>query len=164
MPKVITETSESGAVRARYIISSSSSSSSGSIGGGGGDGWRTEIVVRTCVLVLRGFFFSQILPSRSGLINMRGVCQSQACNKNILPLSFFFPFLFSGIHVGSLKFLFCVYLEPCIFISCAGFFSRAGAASGGLEAKKKKATLRGATKCPWLFRPFRDLIQDHWVG
>lgn len=55
MPKIITETSESGAVRARYIISSSSPSS-GSLGGGGGggdddgDGWRTDIVVRKPVV------------------------------------------------------------------------------------------------------------------
>ena len=62
MPKIITESSESGAVRARYIISSSSSSA-GSIGGGGGgghgDGWRTDIVVRN----LWGgvFFFSFFL-------------------------------------------------------------------------------------------------------
>lgn len=62
MPTIITERSESGAVRARYIISSSSSSSSPSAsgtsardgGGGGSDGdgdgdgggSRTDIVVR----------------------------------------------------------------------------------------------------------------------
>ena len=44
MPKIITETFESGAVRARYIITSSSSGIRG-----GGDGGRTDIVVRFCV-------------------------------------------------------------------------------------------------------------------
>lgn len=54
MPTVVTERSESGAIRAHYIISSSSSSSSGSNTGGDGGGHgngnggvgRTDIVVR----------------------------------------------------------------------------------------------------------------------
>lgn len=61
MPTIVTERTESGVVRARYIISSASSpSGSSGTGGGGGDGdgdgrvGRTDIVVRLFLF----YFFS----------------------------------------------------------------------------------------------------------